>query len=115
MAKQIPAWVEAIVIRIIKSYVPASAVAEAIQSAKEGLIAWAEGQVANTSNTIDDMVVSKLKSALLACEPGEEFLCDLVLKGQVAFVNMLRVVAARTDTEIDDAVVDVLAEAMGAD
>ena len=45
-------------------------------------------------------------------EVGTEFLCELIEKGEMALVSMLRSASKITPTEIDDAIVDILEDAL---
>lgn len=114
MASKIPGWIEALTIRVIKEYLPASAIAEAFESWKSLFLEQAKAWAADTDNMIDDMVVAKLEAALTTCTPDSQFLCDLVEKGEDAVISLLRGLAAKTETGIDDALVDLIAAALKA-
>ena len=112
MEKKIPGWLERIIVEGIKKFVPASAVAEYVGMAKAALAEKITTLAASTENKIDDAIAAKLVSALTACEVGAEFLCELVEKGEIALVATLRNAAKVTPTEIDDAIVDILEDAL---
>ncbi len=111
MADKLPGWVEALIVKALHEFVPASVIVEAFDRFKTETFAWARAKVALTDNKIDDAVVAKLEEALNACTPDAEFLCDLINRGQDALIDFLRAVAAKTPTVIDDALVDILEEA----
>jgi tRNA A37 threonylcarbamoyltransferase TsaD len=110
--KSIPRWAEALLIRALKEFVPASAVKEAFVQLKEGVLADLKELAASTDNKVDDALVEKVEQALSVCDPDSQFLCDLVATGKVALIAKLRELAAKSETKLDDAAVDILAEAM---
>lgn len=111
-ATKIPKWVEALILKLVTQFVTPEVVAEAFTVWKTEFIAWAKSQVANTANQIDDFLVDKLSQALTVCEPDAQMLCDLMQRGEEAVVELLRGLAAKTETDLDDAAVDVFAEAL---
>jgi hypothetical protein len=112
MKNGIPKWLEALLVRAIKEFVPPSLVKDALVQWKESLLTELRELAASTENKVDDMVVEKVSQALSVCDPDSQFLCDLVANGKEATIAFLRTMAARSDTELDDAVVDIIAEAM---
>lgn len=113
MAKKIPGWMEALLIKAMKEYLPPEAISEAFAAWRDEMIAWAKAQVASTSNKIDDVVVEKLADALTLCKVDDgQFLCELVVKGEHAVVDLLRTLSKSTETKLDDAAVDILEQAL---
>jgi len=114
MFAQIPAWLEPLVIRALKSAVSPEEVAATVAALKVELVNKARQAAHATATTFDDKLVDMLDDAFSTCKPGSDFLCDLVEKGETALVGFLRAAAARTDTKLDDAAVDILAAALKA-
>ena len=114
MFQKMPAWLEALVLRALKSAVSPEEIAATIASLKVEVVNKARAAAATTATSWDDKLVDMLDDAFSVCKPGAEFLCDLVQKGEDALVAFLRAAAARTDTKLDDAAVDMLAEAFKA-
>ena len=112
MEKKMPAWLERIIVEGIKKFVPASAVAEYVAMAKAALAEKVTALAASTENKIDDAIAEKIVAAMTSCEVGTEFLCELIEKGEMALVSMLRSASKITPTEIDDAIVDILEDAL---
>lgn len=110
--KTLPVWLEKLLIKALKDFVPPSVIADAIASFKVEMFAKLRELAARTDTTIDDMIVDRIEAAFNACSPDLQFVCDLIQKGEDAFVDFLRATAAKTDTKIDDAVVDILAAAL---
>ncbi len=108
----IPPWVDAIVVRLIKTYVPSSAIAAAFAEVKAKAIEQAKALAADTANKWDDAAVAKVEEILNGCSPDSQFLCDLIKNGEQAVVDLLRAGAQQTPTQIDDALVDLLADAL---
>lgn len=109
---KMPAWLEALVIKGMKEFIPASLIADAFDKFKAEIIAKAKELAADTSNTIDDMVVSKLEQILNGCAPDVQFLCDLIEKGEDSVIIFLRDAVAKTENKIDDAAIEILAKAL---
>jgi transcriptional regulator CtsR len=105
---KMPAWLEKIIVEGIKKFVPASAVASYITMAKMALVDRVNALAASTENEIDDAIAQRLSDAIIACEVD----CELIEKGEVAVVAMLRKAVETTATEIDDAIVDILEQAL---
>ena len=112
MAKKIPNWLEALLVKALKDFVPPSVIAEAIDDMKLEFFAKLRELAARTDTTIDDMIVDKIEAAFTACSPDMQFVCDWLQKGEDAAIDFLRGVAAKTPTLLDDAAVDILAEAL---
>jgi len=102
---------ENLIVRAIKEFVPASMIKEAFDALKNDLFARAKAAAAATDNAVDDALVAKLEEILNECTPDSDFLCDLIKRGEDAVIDLLRGVAAKTPNKIDDAAVDLLAEA----
>ncbi len=110
--RQVPRWVEALLIKALKTYLPPEALAEAFDMWRTEAVDWARAQAAATANGIDDMLVDKFAQALSTCQPDMQFLCDLVSRGEHAMVDKLRELAKLSETELDDAAVDLFEKAL---
>jgi hypothetical protein len=109
---KIPSWAEALIIKAIKDFLPASAIAEMFESFKVELFAKLRELAKQSTNEIDDMLVDKLEEALKSCDIDAGVLCDLITKGEDAAIAFLRSVAAKSESKIDDALVDIIAKAL---
>ncbi len=110
---KLPEFIEKLIVKAIKEYVPATAIKELVASFAADLAKVVHEWAAKTSNTIDDKIADLFEDALTKCSPDADFLCAVIQKGEAAVVDFFRVAAARTDTKIDDAAVDILAQALG--
>jgi signal recognition particle GTPase len=108
----IPKWAEALIIKAIKDFLPASAIAEMFESFKVELFAKLRELAKQSTNEIDDMLVDKLEEALKSCDIDNNMLCELIEKGEDGIVSFLRAMAAKSETKIDDALVDILEKAL---
>lgn len=111
MASGIPRWVEALLVRAIREYIPASVIHEAYEHWKDDVIAMLKEKAADTANKIDDVVVQKVEEALGACTPDSALLCEIIQGGKAFLFAHLRQLASASETQLDDAVVDLLEEA----
>jgi len=108
---KMPAWIENLILKAVKEFLPPSMIVEAFAALKLELFARARAAAAATDNAVDDMLVAKLESILNECTPDSQFICDLIQRGESAVVEFLRKVASSTPNKIDDAAVDILEEA----
>ena len=108
----IPKWAEALIIKAIKDFLPASAVAEMFEKFKVELFAKLRELAKQSENEIDDMLVDKLEEALNSCDIESSMLCELIEKGEDGIIAFLRTLAAKSETKIDDALVDILEKAL---
>ncbi len=108
----IPRWLEELLIKAVRDFLPPSVIKEAFLSWKNELMTKLKAMAADTSNKIDDKLVDMVDQALSTCTPDSQFICDLIQNGEAALIAKLRVLAASTDTELDDAAVDILEDAM---
>lgn len=111
---KLPAWVETLIVTAIRNYVPASAIAAAIDGWKAEIFDWLTAQAASTDSPIDDVIVTKVKEALNSCTIDSDFLCGLVAKGEDFLIAKLYEVALTTPNKIDDACVKLLDDALRA-
>ena len=110
--KKMPAWVEALIIKAIRDFVPVSVISEAMEKFKADAIAKLKEMALKTETGIDDMIVEKIEEALSACTPDSDFLCGLVEKGEDYLIDMLRGIAMKSPSKIDDALVEIVAKAL---
>jgi len=110
--KKLPAFLENLIIKAIKDFLPPSVIAEAVDKFKEELGKKLRELALSTENKIDDMVVDKIIEALNTCSPDADFLCGLVEKGEDYVIEMLRGLALKSETKIDDALVDIIEKAL---
>ncbi len=111
--KKLPAWLEVLIIKAITTYIDPDTVKGALEQWKSEFAEWLTTQAALTDNTIDDKIAATIITALNGCDLDNQFLCDLIQRGELAVVDLLRKLAASTDNEIDDAIVAIVAEALG--
>lgn len=105
---KMPAWVENLILKAVKEFIPASMIAEAFAALKVELFARAKAAAAATDNAVDDMLVAKFEALMNACTPDSQFICDLIQRGEQAVIDFLRKVSAETPNKLDDAAVDLL-------
>jgi hypothetical protein len=110
----LPVWVEKIILQAIKSYLPAEVVRQVWQGLLVSLGEWAKALAADTTNKVDDAIAAAVADLATGnCLPDTQVLCDVIQRGEKAAVEFLRAQALRTDTKLDDAMVDVIASALG--
>lgn len=110
----LPIWIEKLIIQAIKSYLPTEVVKQYWDLMLFALGDWAKALAAKTDNKVDDAIADAV--AALAngnCVPDLQVLCDMIQNGEAAAISFLRAQAAITTTRLDDAMVDVLASAIG--
>lgn len=112
MAKVIPAWAERLIVAAIENYVDAKVIAETMAGWRDQFLAKLAELAKSTDNKLDDAAVALLTEVLTTCTPDKQFICDLIVKGEVNVVGMLQSLAASTETKIDDALVAVVVEAL---
>jgi len=110
--KNMPVWVEALIIKAIREFVPVSAISEAMEKFKTEMAAKLKELALSTENKVDDMIVDKVIAVLSECTPDADFLCGLVEKGEDYLIDMLKTVAKKSSTKIDDALVEIIAKAL---
>lgn len=108
----LPPWVEGLIVEALREFVPPTVIADAFDKFKTETFARLRSLAADTTNKIDDLIVAKVEEALNSCTPDAEGLCALITQGEAALIQMLRDVAAKSATIIDDVAVDILAEAL---
>lgn len=110
-----PPWVESALIALLKKYVPADKVAAALQGLVDQAWSHIDAFVKSTPNPWDDAVAAKVKDALDNCAAGgdSDTICRLLSQGKAEFVRILRNLVATTKTKLDDAAVDIVAQALG--
>jgi microcompartment protein CcmK/EutM len=110
----VPAWLQRMIIAAIQKYLPPEVLAAYWHEMLVALGAWAKTLAADTTNQVDDAIAAAIADlALGQCSPSTQVLCDMIEKGEVAVVAFLRAQAARTETKLDDAMVDLVADALG--
>lgn len=110
--KKLPDFVEKLIIKAIKDFIPISALVEAFDSFKASMEMKLRELAASTENEIDDMIVDKVLEALSTCEPDADLFCGLIEKGEDYLIDMLRAFALKSETKIDDALVELVAKAL---
>lgn len=110
--QKLPRWLEALIIKALKDFLPPSVIKDTFVGWKEDVLAQLRVYAADTSNKIDDRIVDMVDQALSTCEPDAQWMCDLVANGKAVVIAKLRELAASTETKLDDAAVDILEEAM---
>lgn len=112
MALALPPWLEAFVIGTLKRYLTPEIARAAFLDLKAKLGVWLAAEAAKTAPAWDDAVVAKVMAALDSCDPDVDLLCGLIVSGERGLITILRGVAAKSPTMIDDAAVDLLAAAL---
>lgn len=110
--KKLPDFVEKLIIKAIKDFVPVSVLVEALETFKLEIEKKLRELAASTENQIDDMVVDKIMEALKTCQPDADFLCGLIEKGEDYLIDMLKALALKSETKIDDALVELVEKAL---
>lgn len=110
--KKLPAWIENLIIKAIKDFIPVSVIIEAFDTFKIEIEKKLRELALSTENKVDDMIVDKVIEALNTCTPDADFLCGLIEKGEDYLIDMLRALALKSETKIDDALVEIVAEAL---
>lgn len=112
MAQMLPPWLEAFILGTLKRYITPEIARAAFLEMKAKVGVWLRAEVAKSATTWDDVVVDKVLAALDSCDPTADLLCQLIATGERGLVDVLRGVAAKSPTLIDDAAVDLLAAAL---
>ncbi len=110
--KKLPDFVEKLIIKAIKDFVPVSVLVEALDTFKAEMEKKLRELALSTENQIDDMVVDKVLEALNTCEPDADFLCGLIENGEDYLIDMLKALALKSETKIDDALVELVEKAL---
>lgn len=112
--KKMPGWIEKLIVKAIKDFVPVSVIIEALEAFKVQMIAKLRELAASTENKIDDIMVDKIEETLSSCNPDVDFLCGLIKEGEDYLIVFLRNAVSKSETKIDDAIVDLVEEALRA-
>lgn len=111
---KLPLWLEKLVINSLKSYADPVMLKAAFEALLVPFIANLKALSAATPTLIDDMIVAKVADVLTTCSPDVAFLCEMIEKGEAAVIAFLRVQCTKTDTRIDDTLVDIVEAAIKA-
>jgi hypothetical protein len=112
--KKLPDFVEQLIIKAIRDFVPVSVLVEAFDGFKAAMDTKLRELAASTENEIDDLVVDKILEALNTCEPDADVMCGLIEKGEDYLIDMLKALALKSENKIDDALVELVAKALKA-
>lgn len=93
-----------ILVSILVKVIGDSLTPESVKKAAEELLAWGKEQVAKTPTTVDDKVVAAVDKIVHAG--------DLLGDATEAVVLLADSIADATSTQVDDAVVEAVAEAL---
>ena len=110
-----PPWAEAFLNTLVKRYIPPEKVAMWLKEGVKLVTTKLKELVDATAPGWDNAILAAVEDALLNCAAGgdSDTICKVLTSGKTELIRIARVLAANTETKLDDTMVDILAAALG--